>query len=133
MVKDANRAMKVAYKTWLQNKADAFAVRWGAKVCSPHGKKGQNGFLDEFWENWIPVTGKPTLCSGKPSGVSAEKKSNLVDSSRPQWLLTQQWGEHPWQMERVFQRSFELSHSGYRLYRRYISVRKMPPLQPKSS
>ena len=48
--KGAIQAKKVACKAWLQNKADsvAFAVRWSAKVGSPHGEKAQNKISGEF-------------------------------------------------------------------------------------
>jgi len=76
-VKGAIRAKKAAYKAWLHNKDDSSLHSWYAEARKSAAfmvKESKLQAWQNFDINWIPITDKPTKCSGEPSAVSGRQK-----------------------------------------------------------
>jgi len=113
----------------------ALAVRWGKKDRNPLREKSPKCHLGRISGiNWIPTTGKPTKCFGKPSNVSVVKYLILVDPSKTNMvtcLLMRSTSLADGESVSRILKYKKLSH--HRTHTGYIWRRKTPSMQPKSS
>ena len=109
-VKDTVAVKNVTYMTWIQNKAESslhsrYAEARKSAALRVEKIKMQYGHqLDSnYWQ--------ANKVSCKSKGVATAKSLALLDPSETiNGVVAQQWGRHPWEMERIFQRRFGLSH-----------------------